>query len=442
MNGQVEQSTAAEIQKKVTLAHAAKSIWKSVSLEERIKYLSPLLHIVVQKKDELALLISKEMGSPLSQCKGAIDWDLEYIKSFFNLAKEALQDEIVFSSGNKTHRIVFEPKGVVAVIVPWNFPFDMFIWGVIPNLLVGNTVVFKHAEECALFGKKIEEIMAELHLPEGTFSAVHGDGEVGAELVRQNIDSIWFTGSTQVGKILFETAGKKFIHSTLEMGGSNPAIIFEDISIKEIVPKLYSKRFYNSGQVCDAIKRIIVHESRFDELVAEFKEVLEHKKVGNPLDGSTDIGPLVSQKQLYLLQEQLTDAKERGATIVTGGKQPKGLEGAYFEPTILTNVTRDMKVWNEEVFGPAIPIIPFKTESEAIAIANDTQYGLGAVIFSKDTARANRVARLIDAGTVEINLANHWVAETPFGGYKLSGMGREHGIIGLRELCQMKVIAQ
>ena len=151
---------------------------------------------------------------------------------------------------------------------------------------------------------------------------------------------------------------------------------------------------------------------------------------------------MVSQKQLYLLQEQLTDAKERGATIVTGGKQPKGLEGAYFEPTILTNVTRDMKVWNEEVFGPAIPIIPFKTESEAIAIANDTQYGLGAVIFSKDTARANRVARLIDAGTVEINLANHWVAETPFGGYKLSGMGREHGIIGLRELCQMKVIAQ
>jgi len=441
VNGRVEQSTPTEIHKKVQMAQKAKHIWKNTPLTKRIEYLIPLLEIVTKQKKDIALLISNEMGSPLSQCSGAIDWDLNYIKSFFELSKVALQDQITFSAENKQHRVVFEPKGVVAVIVPWNFPFDMFVWGVIPNLLVGNTVVFKHAEECILFGKKMEEIMTKLNLPEGVFSAVHGGGDVGAELVDKDIDSIWFTGSTQVGRKLFEMAGKKFIHSTLEMGGSNPAIIFEDVSIKEIVSKLYSKRFYNCGQVCDAIKRIIVHESKFDELVSEFKTIIENKKVGNPLEIGTDIGPLVSKKQLDLLQEQTNDAIKKGATVITGGKQPNGLKGAYYEPTLLTHVTKNMKVWSEEVFGPVIPIVTFKTESEAVTLANDTIYGLGAVIFSQDVERASRVARLIDAGSIEINLANHWVAETPFGGYKFSGMGREHGIIGFRELCQMKVIA-
>lgn len=440
--GKVKQSTPSEIKAKVLLARKATKGWKNTSIDKRILLIKPLIEIVEKKKEEFATLISKEMGSTLSQSRGDIEWDLGYIKSFFSLAKEALSDTTTLKMGEKNHRVIYEPLGVVAVIVPWNLPFDMFVWGVITNLLVGNTVIFKHAEECALFGKEIEILMSKLHLPEGVFTVVHGDGLVGSQLVNQEIDGIWFTGSTQIGKKLFELSGKKFIHSTLEMGGSNPAIIFEDTSIKEVLPKIYRKRFYNCGQTCDAIKRVIVHESKYSELIDELKKIICQKKIGNPLAFDTDLGPLVSKKQLLLLQDQVDDAIKKGAQCVIGGKQPSDLKGSFFEPTILTNISRNMKVWNEEVFGPVLPIITFKTEDEAIELANDTEYGLGAVIFSRDLERAERVAKQINAGAIEINMGNHWVAETPFGGYKNSGMGREHGVIGLRELCQMKVIAK
>ena len=226
------------------------------------------------------------------------------------------------------------------------------------------------------------------------------------------------------------------------MGGSNPAVLFGDIDIKDTLKKIYGKRFLNNGQVCDAVKRLIVHESIFDKVVKELKLIVESKVIGPPEDQKTDFGSLVSKRQLVALEEQVQDAIINGATVITGGKRPTNLKGAYYLPTILINVTSNMKVWKEEVFGPVLPIVSFNTEEEAMKLANDTEYGLGAVVCSKDLIRAENIAKQIDAGNIDINNGNHWVASTPFGGYKNSGMGREHGRHGFQELCQVKVIAK
>ena len=438
--GSVPISTAEEIKEKVSKARAVKKEWKELGVKKRLETIRPLYDRFDQKKEEIAWLITRETGKPIRESLGGMPYHFKYFKWFLENAEEALADKITYQDENTLHRIVFEPIGVAAVIVPWNFPFVNVIWGTIPNLLAGNPVVFKHSEECPLVGKLCEEIILSANLPEGVFSEVYGDGAVGKLLVEQDIDLIWFTGSSATGKLLYETASKKFIKAVLEMGGSNPAIIFEDMDADYLLKNLYYKRFLNSGQVCDAAKRLIIHESIADEVVEKLKEFVESRTIGDPEDEETILGSMVSKRQVELIASQVQDAVDKGAAVVAGGKQPEGLEGAYYEPTILTNVTRDMRVWKEETFGPVLPVLTFKTEEEAVELANDTPYGLGAFVYTNDRERALRVASRIEAGTVEVNKANHFKACNPYGGYKVSGIGKEHGVEGLRELCQLKVI--
>ncbi|MBT3463530.1 aldehyde dehydrogenase family protein [archaeon] len=442
INGEVEISTVDEIKTKVELANNAKKEWKKIGISKRIEYIKSLVSEFEKRKEEITILITKEMGKPVSQARGEVTGSFDDINGFYKWSQVALKDEITHEDESAKHRIIYEPWGTAAVITPWNYPFEMFVWGAFPNLLAGNTVVFKISEECPLMGKLIEEVVSNSNLPKGVFNVVHGDGEVGKILVNQDIDLIWFTGSTKAGEYLYETAGKKFIKAVLEMGGSNPGVIFEDVDTKSIAENLYNKRFSNCGQVCMALKRLIVHESIFDKIVEELKSIVETKKRGNPINTDVEIGSLAAKRQLDLLKDQVKDAVDKGAKIVIGGHEPDDLEGAYYMPTILTDITKDMKVWNDEVFGPVLSVISFKTESEAVELANDTIYGLGAIVYSKDKERALRAASQIDAGTVEINGANRWKECNPFGGYKKSGMGREHGIIGFRELCQVKVISE
>jgi len=439
--GSVKVSSLQEIKQKVANAQKAKTEWKELGVEKRIELIRPIFQEFIKRKDELALLITKEMGKPIKESLDDIAWDEDYFNSFLDDGKKYLSDEITFEDDKSIHKIVYEPVGVAAVIVPWNFPFDMFLWGVIPNLIAGNTVVFKHSEECPLTGKLIEEVMNKSNLPKGVFSEVYGGGKVGEILINQDIDLIWFTGSSKVGRRLYEIAGKKFIKATLEMGGSNPAIVFDDVNIDQIIGKIYIKRFLNCGQVCDAMKRLIVHKSIFNDVVGKLKKLVESKVVGDPENKKTDIGSLVAKRQVELLELQVEDAIKKGAKVITGGKRPEKLKGAYYQLTILTNIKRNMRVWTEEIFGPVLVVVPFKTEEEAIRLANDTAYGLGAQIYSENKERALRVAQKIEAGTIDINKANHWLPCNPFGGYKNSGMGREHGRIGFQELIQVKVVA-
>ena len=323
--GSVSVSTPQEIKRKVDQANKAKSDWKELRATKRRDLLLPLFREFQRRKKEIALLVTREIGKPITESLSDLDWDDEYFNDFLKNGPKYLKNETTHKKGRVVHKIIYEPIGTAAVIVPWNFPYANFLWGVVPNLIAGNTVVFKHSEECPLVGRLCEEMMNKLKLPKGVFSEVYGDGKVGEILVKQKIDFIWFTGSSKIGKQLYEIASKKFIRSTLEMGGSNPAVVFEDINVDEIIDQLYSGRFSNNGQVCDAIKRLIIHEKVFDEVVEKLKKRVEKAVVGDPEDKKTDLGSLVAKRQLETLESQVEDAIEKEAKIIIGGKTPSGL---------------------------------------------------------------------------------------------------------------------
>ncbi len=301
-------------------------------------------------------------------------------------------------------------------------------------------MVFKPSEETPLVGQLLADAIKKLNLPSGVFTIVHGAGDVGRQLAEANIDLLWFTGSSAVGQELYTVAAKKFIKVVFELGGSSPGLIFPDVDVQYIADQVYGTRFYNCGQSCSALKRLFVHKDIFADVVEALRLKLAVAVVGDPLDDKTDIGSLVAERQQILLEAQLADAIAKGAKVEVGGGDLEQLAGAYFAPTILTNVTNEMRVYNEEVFGPLLPIMSFSTEEEAITLANDTEYGLSAMIYTADSDRAARIAQRLQAGTVSINTTNYHKAECPFGGYKKSGLGREHGHFGFQELSQIKHI--
>ncbi len=440
--GEVTFSTEAEIIEKVKKANAVKREWKEIGVEGRVKILRKVRDKLIKKKEELAQLITEEMGMPITQSRYDTAEAIKYLTWYLENASLYLSPEVVYEDELSVHTVFHEPFGVAAVIAPWNFPISVsFVWDVSLNLIAGNTVVYKTSEECPLFGKMLEDIMSECGLPDGVFAEVYGDGKTGDFLVHQDVNVIIFTGSTKVGKYLYGVAAEKFIKTVLELGGSAPGIVFGDADMDKAIELIYMNRFTNCGQMCDALKRLIVHESIFEKTVATLKKHLETIKIGEPMDEVTDIGPLVAERQLELLEEQVIDAVDKGAKVIIGGKRSIHLKGAFYEPTILTNVTTDMRIWQEEVFGPVLPVVSFDTDEKAVQMANDTKYGLGAYVYTRDKKKALKTASKIDTGMVSINTASYLQPSSPFGGYKDSGLGREHGKFGFRELTQVKVVA-
>ena len=290
----------------------------------------------------------------------------------------------------------------------------------------------------------LADLLFQTGLPEGILNVIIGGGEVGSFLIDQPIDLVWFTGSTKVGQEIYAKCGRKFVKSLLEMGGSSPAVVFSDADLNSTMDNLFWARFLNCGQVCTAVKRLFVERKVYKKTVQLFIKRLKKVKVGSPQDESTEIGPLVSQKQLQVLEIQVGDAVSKGAKMEIGGRRPKDkklAKGNYFEPTVITNIKPNMKVLSEEVFGPVLPIIPFETEEEVIGLANKTEYGLSAEIYTTDLKKGERVAKRIQAGTVAVNTDNFFKPECPFGGFKKSGMGKEYGEIGMKEFTQVKVLA-
>lgn len=440
--GEVEVTSEAEIKQLIVKAHAAKKMWQDLGIDGRNQILSNFYSLIEDHAQELARLQASEMGMPIRDAQVDIEDGLTYLRWYSDHAKESLAPEISYEDDKSIHTVYREPRGVVATIIPWNYPMSNFVWQCGQNLVAGNVVVLKHSEEVPLFSKKLEEIAKESGIPDGVLSFVYGDGRVGDFLAHQDVDMICFTGSTKIGKYLYTVAAEKFIPALLEMGGSAPGIIFEDADVPEIIDTVMMNRFINCGQVCDGLKRLIVHKSKYDETMKLLTEKIQGKKVGDALDDTTEMGPLVAERQVKVLEMQVEDAREKGATIVVGGKRPAGLDGAYYEPTLVTSVTRDMKVWQQEVFGPVLPLVTFETEEEAIELANDTTYGLGSYVFTNDKARMERIARQIQAGMVSQNNVSYLNPSSPFGGYKSSGLGREHGKYGFHDVTQIKVVAQ
>lgn len=439
--GDVKITTEEEVRAKVAAARAAQPGWHALGISGRIAALKNFTRIFSQRADEFAALATKEMGMPIEASKADVGDAIRFFEWYLNNAEKYLSPEVTFENEKEIHTTFHEPHGVAGVIVPWNYPASNFVWGCGQNLIAGNTVVFKHSEEVPLCGKLIEELMIAAGIPDDVFSEIYGRGPVGSLLSRLDIDLICFTGSTDVGLSLYRTAAQHMKRIVMELGGSAPGIIFEDADLAEAVPHVFDARFSNAGQMCDALKRLLVHESVWDEVVERLTAKIGMIQIGNPLVAQNHMGPLAAKRQVDTIERQVTDAITKGAIVITGGKRP-GLMGAYYEPTILSNVTRDMRVWQEETFGPVLPLMRFSTEEEAIMLANDTIYGLGAYIYTKDAARGDRVATAIKSGMVSVNGTSYVQPSNPFGGYKASGLGREHGRWGFQDVTQTKVVAR
>ena len=437
--GEVKQTDINEIKNIVIKSRKAFETWGYLSLEQRIVYIHRLKDVIKSKKREFAELITNEMGMPISESLSDIDSGLEYIEWYINNVEKVIGDKITYEDEKEIDKIIFEPKGVAAVIIAWNFPFSSFVWQAVTNLIVGNTVIIKHSELVPLCSKFIFDMVNSV-LPKNVYNVVYGAGDVGKALVEQDIDLICFTGSTRTGQNLYKIAGEKFIEAVMECGGSAPGIVFEDADVNDIIEAIYINKFANSGQICDGQKRLIVHNSKIEEVCNKFKLLVESKNIGNPLDEKTEIGPLVSKEQLEKIENQVSDAIDKGAKVICGGQRLKNTDGNYYIPTILTSITKEMKVYNEEVFGPVIPIIAFNTIEEAIMIANDTQYGLGGYVYTKDRKNFDAVVKQLKTGMIAWNNLYYLRPCNPFGGYKKSGIGRNNSEFGLKELCNIKVV--
>ena len=336
-----------------------------------------------------------------------------------------------------------EPVGVCAQITPWNYPFLMSVWKLAPALAAGNSIVFKPSPKAPLSTIRLFEIFEEAGLPKGCVNLLQGDAEVGTEMGENtDVDMITFTGSTRVGQSLMKAAATNVKKIGLELGGKSPNVIFADADLDGAVEWAMIGIFFNQGEVCSAGSRIIIEESIHDEFVARLKKKAEAMTIGNPVN-NPDIGPVITEKDMEKVLSYIKSGIEEGATLVTGGErytEGECAKGYFVRPTIFDNCTSDMKIVREEIFGPVVSIQTFKTEKEAIAMANDTVYGLAGAVFTSDITRAHRVISELRAGITWINCYNPTFNEAPWGGYKMSGIGRELGVHGIEEYQEVKQI--
>lgn len=441
--GEVPVSGREDVRRAVARARAAQPAWNALGVAGRVKILRKLCDYFQATKEKTAAVDMAETGKPIDGSLSTVDWALNQFRWQLDQAEHNLAPETTFENAEELHQIYFEPYGVAAVIAPWNFPLSNFVMGAVQPLIAGNTVVYKVSEEVVLYGREIDEAIRASGLPEGVFNQVYGAGDVGEELARSEIDFLHFTGSSATGEKLYRIAGEKFIPVTLELGGSDAGIVFEDADLSgEIVESIFWAKFVNCGQICCGLKRLFVHESRYDELVEKLRACIEGKKLGDPREAGVVFGPLAAKRQQELLIAQMDDARAKGAQFIMGGGVPPAhADGAYYQPTLLTGVTEAMRIFREEVFGPVLPIYTFKDEQDVIARANDTAYGLSAYVFTGDRARYLRVAQQLQAGSISHNGVDYSHPANPFGGYKRSGMGKTGGRDGLRHCCRIKVIS-
>ena len=422
---------------------AAKEAFKSfakTTKEERIAYLQKLHTAVSSRQAELIEVMVLEYGGTFQFCKASVQHSIDAFSSMIETLRHFDFERKIGHS-----KVRLESLGVAGVITPWNASNSFICNKLATAIAAGCTVVVKPSEMSALQTQLIAECFHEAGLPKGVCNIVNGLGNVvGAEITNHpDVAKISFTGSTIVGKAIAKGAVDTMKRVTLELGGKSPNLILDDADLNKVIPMAVFGAYMNSGQACIAPTRLLVPENRLEEVNAIAKAAVESVKVGNPQDADTNVGPLVSKKQYERVQRYIRLGQEEGATLLAGGEgQPAGLEaGNFVKATIFTNVKNDMRIAREEIFGPVLSIIPYKSEEEAIAIANDTNYGLAAYISSSDSARANRVATQISAGRININGFSH-DPQTPFGGFKQSGIGREFGVYGLEAYLEPKAILE
>ena len=439
--GRAPLASAEDVRQAVARARIAQPAWAKLSFRERGRIILKARELMLAARDELALLVSQETGKPIAEAVSMeIVPTLDTLHYFAHAAENLLRPQKIdigqYGLMGRSSRLVFKPIGVIGIISPWNFPLATPADEVVMALMAGNGVVLKPSELTPLIALKIGEIFKRSGLPTGLLEVCTGDGLTGAALIEARVDKIMFTGSVATGKRVAEAAAKYLIPVVLELGGKDSMIVLEDADIKNAARGAVWGAFANSGQACASVERCYVQESiaaKFTELVVEETRAL---KQGVGTDEAVDVGAMTNERQRAIVEEHVSDAVQRGATVLTGGRRGSNSEGLFYEPTVLTAVDHSMLIMRDETFGPVLPIMTFKTDEEALRLANDSVFGLTASVWTKDIARGRRLAERIDAGTVMVNevVYTHGIAQTPWGGVKDSGYGRTHGRMGLLEL--------
>jgi succinate-semialdehyde dehydrogenase/glutarate-semialdehyde dehydrogenase len=439
--GTVPKMGADETRRAIEAADRALPAWRAKTAKERAQILRKWFDLMMANQEDLAQLMTAEQGKPLTESRGEIAYAGSFIEWFAEEGKRIYGDTIPSHGPDKRIVVLKQPIGVCAAITPWNFPAAMITRKVGPALASGCTMVLKPASQTPFSALALCELAERAGVPKGVFSCVTGSAkEIGGEMTSNPIvRKLTFTGSTEVGKILMEQCAGTVKKTSMELGGNAPFIVFDDADLEAAVKGAIASKYRNAGQTCVCANRILVQDGVYDAFAKRLAEAASAMKVGNGVEQGTVIGPLIDMKAVEKVEQHIADAVEKGAKVVVGGKR-HALGGSFFQPTVLANVTTDMVVAREETFGPVAPLFRFKTEDEAIAMANDTEFGLAAYFYARDIGRVWRVAEELEYGIVGINEGIISTEVAPFGGVKESGIGREGSKYGIEDYLEVKYL--
>lgn len=437
--GTVPSVSALQVEQAVEAAETALATWKLTTAKERSNLLRKWFNLIVENQEDLAVILSTEQGKPLTESRGEILYGASFIEWFAEEAKRTYGDVIPHDKQGRRLVVIKQPVGVVAAITPWNFPNAMITRKVGPALAAGCTVIIKPASETPLSALALVALAEKAGIPKGVVNVVTGSSrEIGGVLTtHQAVKKVSFTGSTQVGKLLMEQCSSTMKKVSMELGGNAPFIVFEDADLDKAVEGAIASKFRNSGQTCVCTNRILVHENIHDAFVEKLSKAVQALKVAPAFEAGAEQGPLINEKSVEKIEEHIADAVSKGAKVVVGGKR-HALGQTFFEPTLLSDVTPDMLVAKDETFAPLAPVFKFKTDEEAIFMANDTEFGLASYIYTESLSRAWKVGEALEYGMVGINEGLISTEVAPFGGIKESGSGREGSKYGIEDYLEIK----
>jgi succinate-semialdehyde dehydrogenase/glutarate-semialdehyde dehydrogenase len=446
--GAVPEISGADVQAVVHDVRGVQPFWAGLPLSDRARYMRRAAQVVIDNLDELSALLTREQGKPRNE-----SYTMELLPTVDGLrwiaqaGAQILSDEKVglpIFLKQKRARFAYEPLGVVGVIAPWNYPWSIPFGEVAMALMAGNGVVLKPAPLTPLIGQRIQWVFERAGLPDGIVRAIHGDAEAGNALVESSVDKVFFTGSVEVGRKVGTACAERLKGSVLELGGKDPMIVCADANLGNAISGCLWGGFANAGQTCSGIERVYVVKDVAEPFVDGVVRGAKALRVGNPMGWDTEVGPMVSREQYEIVRELVDDAVASGATLHCGGpvELPESPDAAFYAPAVLTGVTHEMRIMREEVFGPVVPIVTVADEEEAIRLANDSEFGLGASVWTLDRGRGERIARRIESGMVWVNdhMYSHGACSCAWGGVKSSGLGRSHSKFGFYELVNVKTV--
>ncbi len=426
---------------------SAQKKWDTIGVRDRIAVLRELQNQLHNKKSIVAEAITRETGKPFAEALTTevlvvLDSARFLIENAFRLLSDEPLPHGNLAAKLKRGRLVREPYGVIGIISPWNYPFSIPATEALAALVAGNAVVLKPSEFTSLVALELQSLLHAAGVPASIFQVVVGNGATGAALVHSQIDKLVFTGSVSTGKRIAAVAAERLLPVVLELGGKDPMLVLDDADVDVASSGAVWGAFMNAGQTCLSVERCYVHRNLYEKFLQACVEKTKKLRVGNGMDSATDVGPMIHERQLRIVESHVEDAVSRGARLLTGGHRLAEVGQNFYQPTVLADVNHEMRIMREETFGPVLPVMPFDTDEEVIALANDSEYGLAASIWTRDNARGEKMARRIQAGTIMINdvVSCFGISEAPHGGVKSSGLGRTHGRFGLQEMVRLKYV--